>query len=133
MGRSNKTTAFENPFIGISAIDPFVKVGVTRIKDIILEYVPGFISPNVLSELLESDLSVCQVVDILPDLIKEMSNYWRKKINSRALRDLTQPHPQCNFLNSITCSFVDITTTTKIINDYLRMSRPHTLDLLKHY
>ena len=89
-----------------------------------MEYFPGFISPTVLSELMESDLSVCQVSNILSDLIKEMSNYWRKKINSRALRDLAEPHPRYNFLNSITGSFADITTTatTKIINDYVRMS-----------
>ena len=56
MYQGSNSAAFENPFVGISAIYPFVKAGSTRIKDIILENVPGFISPNALSELLESDI-----------------------------------------------------------------------------
>ena len=115
---------FENPFIDIRSNDlakPFAKAGVIRIKDIILEYAPGFISPSALHELLDSNLSNIQVSNILSEIIKEMPASWRKKIYSSALRDLASSPSRCNFLNSISGSFIDITsTTTKDINEYLR-------------
>jgi len=102
---------FENPFIGIHSIESFVQAKVLRIRDVILEYAPGFISPMAICELLDFKCNENQAKEFLSTLKKNIPKSWCEKINSGALREKGNSPPGCHIKNPMTDCIIDISTT----------------------